>query len=153
MPSRVRIPGFGGTVGVTTAASSGVAATSYEISTVIPEEVPLQLDLSPAAGPNVFWSGGAEAEGLATEYAEQMGGQTLAMTQIGRDAAAAAEGLPWEEQVPIWEGASQAFAETSVGNAAAFVSVDASASSMFWRIEWPALLQRAEVTGIDILFF
>ncbi len=99
--------------------------------------------------PRVFWSGGQPAEEAATQFASEIGGETIGMTPAGRDAAAAAEGLPWEGgQRQIWEDASETFARGASGEVHVFISGQARAGSIWAEKELPALVANQDVTEI-----
>jgi hypothetical protein len=102
-----------------------------------------------SAAISVFWSGGSVAQNAATEWALANGGSTLNMLPGGKAAEAATRGLPWSKAGPIWEKASQAFADCASGDVHSFLTGGIENPGSVWaRIEKPALKINPNVTDI-----
>jgi RHS repeat-associated protein len=99
-----------------------------------------------------LWTGGQDAMAAAQEYAEANGSVTLDMTEAGQQAAADAEGLPWEGEgggKEIFQDASRDFAASAEGEVNVFVGPNGiGQNSIFLNQELPQLLSNPEVTNI-----
>lgn len=79
------------------------------------------------------------------------GGTTIGMTEGGRAAEAATDGMPWEQARPIWDATSKTFAEGASGPAHVFINVEAVSPGSIWATtELPTLVENSDVT--DVIF-
>ena len=91
--------------------------------------------------PKVFWSGTGSKD-AAEKYAQEIGGQTLEMSSIGKKAAEAAKkAANDDESLKIWENASRQFAEGANGPVHIFENgaTGTRLSTVLRRIEIPVL--------------
>jgi len=97
----------------------------------------------------VLWSGGADAQNAATQWALDNGGQTLGMTPAGQALAETTQGMDYLTQArPLWESASEEFVGNASGEVHIFLTPDAASDSIYFTTEWPALLQNPNITSV-----
>ena len=101
------------------------------------------------AAARVFWSGGDAARTAATKFALENGGQTIDMTTEGEALEAATENMPWEQAEPLWEAASESFAQGATGETHVFINVEAANAGSLWATtELPGLVDNPNVLGV-----
>lgn len=99
----------------------------------------------------VFWTGGEEAKAAATSFAVENGGETIGMTAEGRALEAATQDMPWVKAQPLWNDASQSFAERASGETHVFINLARANPESIWaNTELPALVNNLNVT--DVIF-
>jgi hypothetical protein len=126
--------------------------SASEISDVV-----LHLGVKTPRDQLVLWSGlGAKGEVRAAAYAKEAGGITLEMTKGGKwldDLKLFEGGAPNIDDraaYAIWENASKEIAEQASGQVRVAAG-QISPTSIYMRIERPALLNNPKVLGIDIV--
>ena len=96
------------------------------------------------AGSRVFWSGGTVARNAAATWARSNNAVTLEMTAGGRAAIARSTGIADRAVTgAIWDSASRYFAATSQGGVNMFAGPTVRAASVWMRVEYPVLVERA----------
>jgi hypothetical protein len=106
--------------------------------------------LGESTTPSVFWSGGAEAQQAAQDFAIANGGATLDMTAGGQAAEAAAQGMDYGTARPIFARASEEFARNATGEVHVFLRGTAAETSIWEAVEKPALEANQSVTRIIV---
>lgn len=127
----------------------GRNASYFKIHTYV--ENALSLDVYTAIDTATFWSGKGN-RALAESYVLRTGKVTLEMTPGGNflDSLQIFKNYPYEQAIRPWEVLSMRFAQNTSGQVTAFVE-NASPTSIFTRIENPALQKNTNVT--EILLF
>lgn len=96
----------------------------------------------------ILWSGPG-AKDTAEWLANNTGGITLEMTQLGARTELATMGMDYLTQAkPVWEAASRRFVQDASGMITIVLSQAANPSSIYFTVEWKALLRNPRVTGV-----
>ena len=99
----------------------------------------------------ILWSGPG-ARNAAEWLANNTGGTTLEMTQLGARTELATVGMDYLTQArPIWQAASKRFVQSASGEVRIVLSGSANPSSIYFTTEWKALLQNPNVTGVKFI--
>ncbi len=96
-----------------------------------------------------FWSGGTPARAAAESWAKANGGTTLEMSRAGQNVEQLTQSMPWKQARPLWAQTSQSFSRAASGEVHVFHNAHGVAIDSVWAtIEYPALMNNANVTGI-----
>lgn len=112
------------------------------------------LDFSTAPDGAVFWSG--KNMNAAQQWAASVGKTTLEQTEGGKylNSLDLFKNMPSEQAAQVWDIASKRFAEGASGTSYVFstkavkISPYTGQPRTWWRIEKPALIDNAKVTGV-----
>ena len=104
-------------------------------------------------GNRVFWSGGSQTRAAAEAYAKTTGGQTLEMTTVGKILDAITTDKTYPYLKPLWNKASQNFAQGANGAVDVFQSSSRGVrlDSVWRNYEYPQLINQGNTISYHII--
>jgi RHS repeat-associated protein len=94
---------------------------------------------------------GPGAQDAANWLANNTGGKTIEMTDLGAQMDLNTQGMDYFQARPLFESFSQQFVQQAVGNVRIVLSGRAWHNSVYFKAEWQALLQNPNVTGVTFI--